>query len=45
MRFETNKDLDRETKAISKFVNLFNGSFKKLGPNDVDYRFIKIINL
>ena len=38
MRFETKKDLERETKAISKFVNLFNGSFKKLGPNDVDYR-------
>ena len=41
MRFETNKDLDRETKAISKFVNLFNGTFKKLGPNDVDYRVYK----
>ena len=38
MRFETKKDLEREKKAIAKFVKLFNGSFKKLGPNDVDYR-------
>tara|TARA_R100000655_G_scaffold110129_1_gene167995 strand:+ start:10648 stop:11085 length:438 start_codon:yes stop_codon:yes gene_type:complete len=38
MRFETNKDLTREKKAIKKFVSRFNGSFKKLGDNDVDYR-------
>ena len=38
MRFETKKDLDREKKAITKFVNLFGGSYKKLGPNDIDYR-------
>jgi hypothetical protein len=38
MRFETKKDLEREKKAITKFVNLFGGSFKKLGPNDIDYR-------
>ena len=38
MRFEKQKDLEREKKAISKFVNRFNGTFKKLGPHDVDYR-------
>ncbi len=38
MRFESEVDLTRENKAITKFVSLFNGSFKKLGPNDIDYR-------
>ena len=38
MRFESEKDLDREAQAIKKFVNMFGGSFKKLGPNDIDYR-------
>ena len=38
MRFESNKDLTREKKAIEKFVSKFKGSFKKLDPNDVDYR-------
>jgi len=38
MRFESNQDLEREKKAIEKFVNRFNGSYKKLDPNDVDYR-------
>tara|TARA_Y100001973_G_C5208996_1_gene343884 strand:+ start:3294 stop:3734 length:441 start_codon:yes stop_codon:yes gene_type:complete len=38
MRFETNKDLARERRAIEKFVSRFKGSFKKLSPNDVDYR-------
>jgi len=38
MRFESNKDLTREKKAITKFVERFKGSFKKLDPNDVDYR-------
>lgn len=38
MRFETNEDLDRETKAIEFFVDRFEGSFKKLDPNDIDYR-------
>lgn len=37
-RFETEKDRDRELKAITKFVERFNGSFKKLDPFDVDYR-------
>lgn len=38
MRFETEKDLSRERKAIETFVSRFDGSFKKLGPNDIDYR-------
>ena len=38
MRFESNEDLSREKKAITTFVNIFNGSFKKLGPDDIDYR-------
>ena len=37
MRFETEKDLTREKKAVQKFVDMFGGSFKKLDPNDVDY--------
>lgn len=38
MRFETKEDLARETKAIEQFVGLFKGSYKKLGPNDIDFR-------
>ena len=38
MRFESEEDLKREAQAIEKFVNMFGGSFKKLGPNDIDYR-------
>jgi hypothetical protein len=38
MRFEKQKDLTREKKAIERFVSRFNGTYKKLGDNDVDYR-------
>ena len=38
MRFENDKDLTREKKAIEYFVKRFNGSYKKLGPNDIDYK-------
>ena len=38
MRFENDKDLTREKKAIDYFVKRFNGSYKKLGPNDIDYK-------
>ncbi len=38
MRFESNQDLKREQKAIEKFVSRFKGTYKKLDPNDVDYR-------
>ena len=36
--FETEQDLIREKKAINTFVNVFGGSFKKLGPQDIDYK-------
>ncbi len=38
MRFETIKDTQRELKAIKSFVRIFQGSFKKLGENDIDYK-------
>ena len=37
MRFENSKDLDREEKAIIKFVSIFKGSYNKLGDNDIDF--------
>lgn len=36
--FETEQDLIREKKAIETFVKIFGGSFKKLGPQDIDYK-------
>ena len=38
MRFESNKDLDREVRAIDTFVNSFGGSYDKLGDNDIDFK-------
>lgn len=38
MTFETEQDLIREKKAIQTFVSVFGGSFKKLDPQDVDYK-------
>jgi len=38
MRFESNEDLSREQRAIETFVRMFGGSYKKLDPNDIDYR-------
>jgi hypothetical protein len=38
MTFETETDLIREKKAIEAFVNRFKGSFKKLDPQDIDYK-------
>jgi hypothetical protein len=38
MTFETDQDLQRELKAINTFVNTFGGSFKKLDPNDIDFK-------
>jgi|TARA_R110000751_G_scaffold134837_4_gene237441 hypothetical protein len=38
MRFEKESDLTREQQAIEKFVSLFDGTYKKLGQNDVDFR-------
>jgi hypothetical protein len=46
MTFETEQDLIREKKAIQTFVNMFGGSFKKLDPQDIDYKvFDKDVNL
>ena len=36
--FETETDLIREKKAIELFVSIFGGSFKKLDPQDIDYK-------
>lgn len=38
MTFETETDLIREKKAIEVFVRRFKGSFKKLDPQDIDYK-------
>lgn len=38
MIFETETDLLREKKAIELFVSIFNGSYKKLGQFDIDYK-------
>jgi hypothetical protein len=38
MIFETDTDLIREKKAIELFVSIFNGSYKKLGQFDIDYK-------
>jgi len=38
MIFEKQEDLQREKKAIETFVNRFGGSYKKLSPDDIDYR-------
>lgn len=38
MIFETEEDLRREKKAIEIFVNTFGGSYKKLDPQDIDYK-------
>ena len=38
MTFETETDLIREKKAIELFVSIFGGSYKKLDPQDIDYK-------
>ena len=38
MKFETEKDLLRETKAIDRFIQLFSGKAEKLGKWDLDYK-------
>jgi hypothetical protein len=38
MIFETDTDILREKKAIDLFVSIFGGSYKKLDPQDVDYK-------
>jgi hypothetical protein len=38
LNLESEEEIRREKKAIELFVSLFNGSFQKLDPNDVDYK-------
>ena len=38
LSLESEEEIRREKKAIELFVSLFNGSFQKLDPNDVDYK-------
>jgi hypothetical protein len=38
MIFETEEELRIEKKAVELFVKIFEGSFKKLDPQDVDYK-------
>ena len=39
--FETDQDLIREKKAIETFVSVFEGTFLKLDPQDIDYKIFK----
>lgn len=36
--FSNSEDVRREKKAIELFVNMFNGSYQKLDPQDIDYK-------
>lgn len=36
--FETEQDLSREKKAIETFVKVFGGAYKKLDPQDIDFK-------
>lgn len=38
MIFETEQDRVREIKAIETFVSVFNGSYQKLDPFDIDFK-------
>ena len=41
MRFENEKHLEREKRAIKKFCSLFDLQFRKLGDNDIDFQVFK----
>jgi hypothetical protein len=36
--YQHNDELKREKRAIDTFVSLFDGSYQKLDPNDIDYK-------
>lgn len=36
--YQHNDQLNREKRAIDTFVSLFDGSYQKLDPNDIDYK-------
>lgn len=39
-----NEELRREKRAIDCFVSMFNGSYTKLDPNDIDYKIFDVDN-
>ena len=41
VRFESQKDLDRESKAVKLFCNEYNLTSEKLSPNDIDFKIYK----
>tara|TARA_R100001530_G_scaffold136269_1_gene116122 strand:+ start:1014 stop:1436 length:423 start_codon:yes stop_codon:yes gene_type:complete len=38
IRFENQKDLERESKAVSLFCKEYGLTFEKLSPNDIDFK-------
>ena len=41
VRFESQKDLDRESKAVKLFCDEYNLTSEKLSPNDIDFKIYK----
>ena len=41
VRFESQKDLERETKAVTLFCDEYGLTFEKLSPNDIDFKIYK----
>ena len=41
IRFESKKDLERETKAVTLFCDEYGLTFEKLSPNDIDFKIYK----
>ena len=41
IRFESGKDLERETKAVTLFCDEYGLTFEKLSPNDIDFKIYK----
>jgi hypothetical protein len=41
IRFESKKDLGRETKAVNLFCSEYGLTFEKLSPNDIDFKVFK----
>ena len=41
VRFESQKDLDREDKAVKLFCNEYGLTSEKLSPNDIDFKIYK----
>lgn len=41
VRFESQKDLDRENKAVKLFCDEYDLTSEKLSPNDIDFKIYK----